>query len=589
MKNKTVVIIGGGAAGASCATRLRRLDERAKIIIIEEGPHVSFANCGLPYYVGNIIKQREKLFIFKPELFASWFTIEVRTGHKVESINRKRKTISVEISATQKTYEEKYDFLVLAVGAVAILPAIPGIDIPGIFSVRTIRDADNIIEWIETHEAKSAAIIGGGFVGLEMAESLRNREMRVMLIEMLGHIASFLDPEMAVFLEDHMETHGVELFLGDFAASFRSDPNGKIGIKLKSGKELFTDIVITAFGVKPDIRLASGAGLTIGESDGIETDDEMRTSDEDIFAAGDCVETGDAVLTQGPRFVVPLAGPAHREARIVAQAIIGTTIADTAITGIGKRENKRTFRGSQRTIVCGVFGMTVASTGTCEQHLRELKKRSDKSKDPVSGYAGSSYSGSIEYEKIFLSPLSSAEYYPGGSALFIKLLFSKQDGRILGAQALGMKGVEKRIDVISMAIQKNGTVFDLEEAELCYAPQYGNAKDPINLAGMIASNIVRRVYDIVHWEDLPGADVFLLDVRTNGEFEAGHVPGSMNIPLRFLRKDLEPIPREKEIWVYSQRGQRSYYAARILMQNDFNVRAVSGGYLMYEAINRLTF
>jgi NADPH-dependent 2,4-dienoyl-CoA reductase/sulfur reductase-like enzyme/rhodanese-related sulfurtransferase len=561
MSEKKICIIGGGAAGASCAARARRLDEDAKIVIFERTEHVSFASCGLPYYVGNIITKRDKLFIMAPELFKSWLDIEVRVLCEIRSIDREKKELLVTDLASGKEYTEKYDILVLAQGAVPILPRIPGADLPGLFTVRTVSDTDKIKAWITEKDAKSAIVVGGGFTGLEMAENLRNMEMRVTIVETLNQVAAFLDPEMALFLQDHLETHGVELALGDSVKEFLKADQDRVSVTLASGREIVADMAILALGVKPESGLAKDAGITLGSGGGLLVEGSMRTSDPSIYAVGDEVEIADTLFPE-KRIIVQLAGPAQRQGRVAAEAL----------SGYRGKKGPRMFRGSQRTAVCGVFGMTAACTGATE---KDLGRHNSTSGEPVA------------YDKVFVSPSSNAGYYPGSSPLFIKLLFAPRDGRILGAQALGMKGVEKRIDVISMAIQKHGTVFDLEEAELCYAPQYGSAKDPVNIAGMVAANVVRQLYEIAHWARLPKKNAFILDVRTPSEFEAGHVPGAVNIPLHVLRAELESIPEDKEILVYCQRGQRSYYATRILMQKGFKAKNISGGYVMYDAVSRM--
>ncbi len=561
MSEKRICIVGGGAAGATCAARARRLDETARITVFERGEHVSFASCGLPYYIGNVITKREKLFIVTPETFKSWLDIDIRTKCRVDSIDRENKEILVTNLESGTVEREKYDVLVLATGAAPVLPRVPGVDLPGLFTVHTVPDTDRIVGWIREKNVKSAIVAGGGFIGLEMAENLRKLEIRVTIVETLTQVAAFLDPEMASFVSDHLETHGVELVLGDGVKAFGRVDGSKINATLKSGREIAADMAILAFGVKPDTGLAKEAGLAVGKSGCMEVDGFMRTSDPGIYAIGDGVEITDAIFPSRKRAAVQLAGPAQRQARIAAEAFTGA---------YGKKE-ARMFRGSQGTAVVGVFGMTVACTGLSEKRINLMNDGSDDR---------------IKFDKVYVSPSSNAGYYPGGSPLFIKLLFDVSDGRILGAQAVGMKGVEKRIDVISMAMQKHGTVFDLEEAELCYAPQYGSAKDPVNMAGMAAANAVRKTCELAHWNSLPRKNAFILDVRTPSEFEAGHVPGAANIPLHVLRSELESIPEDREVFVYCQRGQRSYYATRILVQKGFMARNISGGYVMYDAVNR---
>jgi NADPH-dependent 2,4-dienoyl-CoA reductase/sulfur reductase-like enzyme/rhodanese-related sulfurtransferase len=560
MSIKKICIVGGGAAGASCAMKARRLAEHSKILLFEQGEYVSFANCGLPYYVGNVVTKRDKLRVVEPEVFNDWHNIEVRTLSRVQSVDRDKKEITVRDNA-ERVYVEKYDYLVLAQGAAPFLSGLPQKMPSGVFTLSTISDADKIISWIGEKGAKSAVVLGGGLIGLEMAENLRRLELRVTLVERLPQIASFLDAEMALFLADHLETHGVELVTGDKVVNVGINTEKKIATVLGSGKKIVSDMAVLALGVRPENRLAASAGIETGESGGIRVDGSMKTSDPFVYAIGDCAEIRDAVFPDKGNLVVRFAGPAEREGRIAAESIAGLT---------GKRR-ARTFRGSQRTSVCGVFGMTAACTGANERQIKGHNTSSEKR---------------IDYEKVYMSPLSNVGYYPGSSPIFIKLLFEKKSGRILGAQAVGMKGVEKRIDVISMAIQMGGTVFDLEESELCYAPQYGSARDPVNMAGMVAGNVVRNNSAIVHWESLPKKNVFLLDVRTASEFESGHIPGAAHIPLHALRSELDALPKDREILVYCQRGQRSHYATRILVQHGFDAKNISGGYIMHETVSR---
>jgi len=556
-KRKKLLVVGGVAGGASCAARARRLSEDAEIIVFERGPYVSFANCGLPYHVGKIIPRERSLFLASPEMFKRRFNIDVRVNSNVRRIDRQIKALEVENLETGEVYEESYDFLVLSPGAAPIRPKLDGIDIPGIFTLRTIPDMREIKNWIETKTVKSAVIVGGGFVGLEMAENLKIRDIGVTLIEMEKQVMPVMDIELTAFIHDHLKAKDISLCLGSPVTGFKKNGDDTIDVRVASGRSVSADMVVLAIGVRPEVELAKGAGLTIGDLGGILVDDQLRTSDESIWAVGDAIEVENFIT--GAKSLVPLAGPANRQGRMAADVILGNG-ADPI-----------RFRGVQGTAVCGVLGMTIAATGATEKYLKKI-------------------GSSVEFEpfeKIYLHPDHHAGYYPGAKSITIKLIFSKESGRILGAQAVGMAGVEKRIDVIAMAIQKNGTVFDLEEAELCYAPQYGSAKDPVNMAGMIASNLLRGYSKIAHWEDLEKSDAFLLDVREPIEFKrTGHVDGAVNIPLGDLRSRMSELPRDREIWAYCLVGQRSYYALRVLMQHGFKVRNISGGFLMYQAVNQ---
>jgi len=521
------------------------MSEKAEIIIFERGPYVSFANCGLPYYVGGVITDEKDLLIATPELFKRRFNIEVRLQSEVRSIDRDKHEIEVRNGETGKVYREKYDALVLAPGATPVRPAIPGIDLPGIFSLRTIPDSRQIREQIAGRKAKRAVVVGGGFIGLEMTENLVRRGLSVTIVEMLAQVMPPIDPEMAVPIQEHLTANGVSLCLGDGVAGFEKGPEGNtISVITKSGARHVCDMVLLAIGVRPETTLAKEAGLDI------RVDDQMHTSDERIWAVGDAVEARNFV--GGEWSLVPLAGAANRQGRIAADVILG-------------REAR--FRGIQGTMVCQVFDVTVAATGMSERSLNRGKAR---------GREG-------HYEKIYLHPGHHVGYYPGAKPITMKLIFSTEDGKILGAQAVGQEGVEKRIDVIAMAIQKGATVFDLEEAELCYAPQFGAAKDPVNVAGMIAANALRGDAPVAHWTDVPSPLAYVLDVREPQEFALGHVEGARNIPLQLLRGKMSELPRDKEILVYCAVGQRSYYASRALRLNGFPAKNISGGIRTYRA------
>jgi len=547
MNRKKIVIVGGVAGGASCASRCRRLDENAEIVLIDRGPYVSFANCGLPYYVGGVIKDESKLLLANEALFRDRFNIEVRTQHEAVSIDRANRTVTVKELATGRTYCENYDALVLSPGAAAVRPPLPGIDLPGIFVLRTIPDSREIRSWIAEKQAKTAVVVGAGFIGLEMAENLVHRGLSVTVVEMLNQVMPPLDPEMALPVQQHMEAHGVTMALGDGVAGFAKNEAGQLTVKTQSGAAYTGDLVILAIGVRPETSLAKAAGLALGERGGIRVNDQMQTSDPAIWAVGDAIETRDIVTGQAA--LVPLAGPANRQGRIAADAICG-------------RDSR--FRGVQGTAICGVFDIAVASTGASEKALRRA--------------------GVTDFDKVYLYPAHHVGYYPGAKQMNLKVLFRKSDGRILGAQAVGEADIARRIDVIATAIQFGGTVFDLEEVELCYAPQFGGAKDPVNYAGMIASNAIRGDNPLADWSQLGSDEAYLLDVRDPDEFEEGCIPGAVNLPLHELRSRLGELPRDRRIQVYCVVGQRAYYAMRILLQNGFKAENLSGGIRAYQQI-----
>lgn len=543
--NEKIVVVGGVAGGASAAARARRLCERCSILVLDKGPFVSFANCGLPYFVGNVIREEKDLIVASPELFKQRFNIDVRTEHEVLAIDRSRRELEIKDLTTGKTYRESYTKLVLSPGATAIVPPLPGVDLPGVFVLRTIPDSRHIRQWIDERSARRAVVIGAGFIGLEMAENLARRGLDVAVVELGTQVMPPLDPEMARYVEERLREHGVELYLGDGLAGIETS-GGHLSVQTSSGARVPADIVLLAIGVRPQVKIASECGLELGARGGIRVDEQMRTSDPDIFAVGDAIDVTDVVT--GGAVLVPLAGPANRQGRIAADAISG-------------RPSR--FRGVQATAVCGVFDLTVAMTGASEKALARA------------GYKTA--------ESVYLHPGHHVGYYPGARPIHLKLTFDRGDGRILGAQAVGEEGAERRIDVIAMAMQKGGTVYDLEEAELCYAPQYGAAKDPVNLAGMVAANVLRGDHPLAHWRDLAETShVFLLDVRETAEYAAGHVDGAANIPLSQLRQRLDELPTDREIWMYCAVGQRAYYATRALSQRGLEVRNLSGGYATYQ-------
>jgi len=542
---KRVVIVGGVAGGASCAARLRRLDEFAKITIFEKGDYVSFANCGLPYYVGGVIETDTSLVLATPESFKKRFEIDVRVRHEVMAIDRSRKTVRVRNLIDGSEFDEPYDALVLAPGAVPLSPPISGLDLPGVFTVRTIPDARLIREWIAEHAATSAVVAGGGFIGLEMAENLVQLGLNVSLLERAPQILPPMDPEMVRPLEEHIRRNGVELLLGDAVTRIVRSSSNSLHVISASGQVREANLVISALGVRPDVSLAKAAGLEIGTTGGIKVDEHMRTSDPSIYAAGDAVEVTDTIL--GSQTLLALAGPANRQGRIVADVICGRNVK---------------FRGVQATAICAVFGMAAGSTGATEKALVRA--------------------GISDFEALYLHPKNHVAYYPGAESIYLKVLFRKSDGRLLGAQALGMADVARKIDTIAAFLQMRATVEDLAEAELCYAPQFGAAKDAVNFAGMIGTNIRDGLTEVASWPNVVPTSAFILDVRDPDEFAADHAPGAVNIPLNSLRARIDEVRdmvQGKELFVYCQVGQRGYFAQRILAAYDIPSKNLSGGWL----------
>jgi len=552
-----VVIVGGVAGGASCAARLRRLDENAEILMVERGPYVSYANCGLPYHVGGVIQEESALLVADENTFRSQFAIDVRTHCECIKVSPDKKTVELRNVATGEVTTESYDKLVLSPGAPSIRPPLPGIDLPGIFQVRTVPDARAIREWIEkgslflsgmhrysgfqTVRPKTrAVVIGGGFIGLETAENLMHRGFDVTLVEMGDQILAPMDPEMARIAEGYLQRHGLHLALNDGVAGFEQGENRTLKVLTKSGKVHPADIVILALGVRPDTALAKMAGLEIGQRGGIRVDEHMRTSNLDIFAVGDAVEVKDFVT--GEWSLIALAGPANRQGRIAADVIAG-------------RDSR--FRGTQGTSIIGFFNGAAAWTGVSEKTLKRL--------------------GDSDYEKIYLYPNSHAGYYPGARPIAMKVIFRKSDGKLLGAQALGEDMVDKRISALAVALQMGATIYDLEESELCYAPQFGSAKDPVNFAGMVAVDVLRGDMPLSHWDD--AGQGFLLDVREPVELAVESEPRAVNIPIGQLRSRLGELPRDREILVICRSGQRAYYATRMLLQKGFKARTLAGGML----------
>ncbi len=536
MPSKRILIVGGVAAGASCAARARRLDEAAEIILFERGPHVSFASCGLPYHVGEVIADERDLLLVTPERFRARLAIDVRVRHEVLSIDRAARTVRVR-SADGREQTEPYDALVLATGTSPMRPPVEGIDLPGVFSVRDVPGTRRLKAWIDERGPRRAVVVGAGFIGLEIAENLARRGLSVTVIERASQVLAPLDPEMAGPLQKHIEANGVDVRVGATLARIERAAD-VLHVHTDAGACVDADVVVLGLGVRPEVGLAKDAGLAIGVTGGIVVDETMRTEDPHVWAAGDAVET--RCFVTGRPVLLPLAGPASRQGRIAADTICG-------------RDAR--FRGVQGTAVCGLFGLTAASTGVNEKTLRAL---------------------SIPHRSVHLHPKSHVSYYPGAQTIHLKLLFDPESGRVLGAQGVGRADVDKRIDVIATAIQMGATVFDLEEAELCYAPQFGAAKDPVNVAGMIAANHMRGDLSLREWVEV-GPDAFLVDVREPDEFAAEHVPGALNVPLSVLRERLDELPRDREVLLYCESGKRSYDAARALAQRGFHVRTLPGG------------
>lgn len=535
-----IVIVGGVAAGMSTAARARRLSEKAEIVVLERSHYVSFANCGLPYHIGGDIKDRGQLLLQTPETLAENLNLDVRTGHEVVSINRSDKTVTIRVLTTGQPYIESYDKLVLCPGASPIRPNLPGINHPRILTLRNIEDMD-AIKSIVDNGISQVVVIGGGYIGVEMAENLRHRGLEVTLVELADQIMPPLDQEMARDLQYHLEYHGVQLRLGTAAASF-TDANGGVAVTLQDGMTLFADIVLLAVGVRPDVGLAKGAGIILGSRGGIQVNAQMQTSDANVYAAGDVVEVTDTITADTA--LIALAGPANRQGRIVADHIFGRDSAYTSTQG---------------TAIVKVFEMTGGSTGASEKTL---------------------IGKSMPYRKIYIHPSGHASYYPGSTSMHLKLLFAPDDGKILGAQIVGYDGVDKRIDVFATAIRADMTVYDLEELELAYAPPYGSAKDPVNMAGFVAVNLLKGDINFWYAEDYPATieGEVIVDVRSANEYQVWHIPDAINIPLGQLRSQLDLLPQNKPIFLYCRVGFRSYLAYRILVQSRFNqVKTLAGG------------
>ena len=544
-----LLIVGGVAGGASAAARARRLSEDAHIVLFERGPDVSFANCGLPYYLGGEIAERDKLLVVTPDRLRTRFNLDVRVRTSVERIDRAAKKVHVRDLASGREYEETYDKLILAPGAAPLRPPLPGIDLPGIFTLRNLQDVDRIKARMD-QGVKQAVVIGAGFIGLELVENFVRRGIATTVVELQDQVLPPFDKEMTTPIAQELASKGVSLLLGQSAEAFEQGPDG-LAVRLKSGQRLPAQLVVLGVGVRPENKLAVEAGLEVGPRGGIRVNEHLQTSDPDIYAVGDAIEVKDFVT--GDPTQVPLAGPANRQGRIAADNIFGRSAR---------------YRGTQGTAIVRVFDQTAAMTGASEKVLKRANRT---------------------YRKVYVHPTNHAGYYPGAQAMTLKLLFDPGDGKVLGAQAVGGDGVDKRIDVLAVAIQAGMTVFDLEEMELAYSPQYGSAKDPINMAGFVAGGLLRGDHPQVDVEAVlaapAGESPYLVDVRTPQEYADGHIPGAVNLSVDDLRPRLGELPRDRQIAVYCQVGQRGYLATRILKQAGFQAANVGGGYKTYRLLH----
>lgn len=549
--SKKIIIVGGVAGGATAAARIRRLDEQAEIIVFERSGFVSYANCGLPYYIGGVIQDKEELTLQTPENFRERFRIDVRVRHEVTAIHPDKKTVSVKNLKTGEEFEENYDKLLLSPGARPVQPNLPGVGIDNLFTLRTVEDTLRIREFVLKEKPKSAVLAGGGYIGLEVAENLRELGMDVTIVQRPNQVLNPLDYEMATFVHAKMREKGIHLMLGHSVEGFEQK-DGKTMVILKDGEPLKTDMVILAIGVAPDTHLAKEAGLTLGIKNSIVVNERMETSVPDIYAVGDAVEVHHRIT--GQKALISLAGPANKQGRIAADNICG---------------GNSSYKGSQGSSVIKIFDMTVATTGLNEQAAKQ---------------AG------IDCDKVYLSPASHASYYPGGTMMTMKVLFEKETYRLLGAQIIGYDGVDKRIDVLATAMAAGMSALELQDLDLAYAPPYSSAKDPVNMAGFMIDNIETGTLKQFFWDEvgeLPDdGSVVLLDTRTTEEYGRGHINGFVNIPLDELRERIGEIRRGFPVYAMCQSGLRSYLSCRILAQNGFDCYNFSGGYRLYETIYR---
>lgn len=537
------LIVGGVAGGATVAARLRRIDENAEIILFERGKYVSYANCGLPYYIGGTITERDKLFVQTAQGFTARFNIDIRTEQEVTVIHPKEKTVEIRELNTARTYIENYDKLILSPGAEPLRPGIEGINSDKIFTLRNVPDTDTIKKYVSRNNPHHAVVVGGGFIGLEMAENLHHLGIRVAVVEMANQVMAPLDYSMAAIVHQQLIEKQVDLRLEDGVSRFEETPEGII-VHLRSGKQITTDLVLLSIGVRPETRLAKEAGLSLGSLGGIAVNDYMQTSDPDIYALGDAVEVLNPVT--GKPALIPLAGPANKQGRIVADNIV-----------FGNRE---TYKGTIGTSIAKVFDLTVAAAGA---NAKLLKREG------------------IPYQSSYTHSASHAGYYPGAVPMSIKILFSPNNGQLLGAQVVGFDGVDKRIEMLEQVIQRKGTVYDLTELEQAYAPPYSSAKDPVNMAGYVAENILTKKVEVIDWRKISqlSSDTILVDVRTADEYSLGSIPGAINIPVDELRNRLSELPKDKPIVVTCAVGLRGYLAYRILVQHGYkDVKNLSGGY-----------
>jgi NADPH-dependent 2,4-dienoyl-CoA reductase/sulfur reductase-like enzyme/rhodanese-related sulfurtransferase len=538
-----LLIIGGVAGGASAAARARRLSEDAEIVLFERGPDVSFANCGLPYHLGEIIPRRDKLLVTTPKQLQERFRLDVRTNSEVEAIDRQNKIVQIRELGHGRVYEEKYDKIILATGAAPIRPPLPGADLPNVFTLRNLTDMDRI-KAVMDGGIKQSVIVGAGFIGLELAENFVHRGIATTILDLNKQILAPFDAEMTTPLVEALTQKGIEVLLGQTAEAISASSHG-MTVRLTSGDTRSSQLVVLGIGVRPENKLAVEAGLEIGTRGGVRVDDYLQTSDPDILAVGDMIETKE--FGTGQRTQVPLAGPANRQGRIAADNVFG--------------RNTR-YRGTQATAILGFFGHTAAMTGLSEKALQRQGKL---------------------YRKVYVHPAHHAGYYPGAEGMTLKVIFDPTTGKLLGAQAVGGAGVDKRIDVLAVAIQAGMTVFDLEEMELCYAPQFGSAKDAVNMAGFVAGGLLRGDHPQTDWETISAMTEkpFLIDVRTPLEYANGHIPDAVNVPVDELRERIADLPRNRPVVTYCQAGQRGYLATRILMQAGFTVSNLGGGYKTY--------
>ena len=548
MNVSKVLIVGGVAGGASAAARLRRLNEEVEIILFEKGEYISFANCGLPYYIGGEIKNRADLTLQTPAGFKRRFNIDVRTFNEVTAINKEEKYVTVINHKTNETYNESYDILLLSPGAEPIRPNLEGINLDRVFTLRNIPDTYRIKDYIDNASPKNAVVIGGGYIGVEMAENLRNAGLDITIIEMQNQVIAPLDYDMACIIHNELERNGVTLKL-ETALEKIEENDSSLKVITNKGT-IDTDMVILAIGVKPETKIAADAGIKLNSRGAFIVDENMKTSDEFIYAAGDAVEVTDFITSE--KSVIPLAGPANKQGRIAADNIAGIN---------------STYRGTQGSAILKVFNLTAASTGITEKKAKQL---------------------GLNYEKSFTVSGSHAGYYPGAAEMFIKTIFDKDTGKILGAQIVGEDGVDKRCDVIAAAINFKATVYDLTKLELCYAPPYSSAKDPVNMAGYVAENILKGIVKIFHYHDVSSlpkdGSVNLIDTRTRGEYRLGHIDGFINIPVDSLRERMNEIDKSKPVYIVCHVGLRGYLACRILEGYGYTCYNLSGGYALYREI-----